>query len=229
MTDVIARIKLKGKNFEIMVDCDKAVNFKKSGKKDASMIQDALAIDVVYNDYKKGFKASLNDLKDAFKTEDVYEIAAKIVSDGEIQLTQEYRDKEREIKLKQIITFLAKNCVDPRTNAPYTAERIASAIKQAGVKINENQNAEEQALQIIRSLETTIPLKIDTKKIKLIVPASYTGQIYNLLKNFKKEKEEWLSDGSLSCIINLPAGMQLEFYDKLNGMTHGSAITEELK
>lgn len=231
MVDVVARIKIKGKLFEIMVDCDKALALKKQGKitNPVAALRDVLAIDNVFSDYKKGLKVSSNDLKEAFGTDDIYEVAAKIILEGEIVLPQEYRDKAREEKLKQIVDFLARNCVDPRTGAPYTIERINAAIKQIGAKIEENRPVDEQALIIIKDLSTVLPIKIETKKIKIIVPPAYVGRVYGLLKNFTKEKEDWLNDGSLLCIINLPAGMQLEFYDKLNNATHGSAVTEEIK
>lgn len=231
MTDVVARIKVKGKNFEIIVDCDKALALKRQGKitNPATALRDVLVIDTVFSDYKKGLKVSSSDLKNAFDTDNVYDVAAKIILNGEIVLPQEYRDKAREEKLKQVIDFLSRNCVDPRTGAPYTPERIGSAIKQVGAKIEENKPVDEQALIIIKDLTTVLPIKIEMKKIKIIVPPAYVAQVYGFLKNFTKEKEDWLGDGSLSCVINLPAGMQLEFYDKLNNITHGSAVTEEIK
>jgi ribosome maturation protein SDO1 len=225
MTEVISRIKVKGKTYEALVDLDKALSFKKQ-KQGTS--RDFLAIDTIFTDWKKGFKASMNDLKDAFGTEDSYKISEKIVLDGEVQLPQDYRDKAREEKMKQVIDFLVRNCIDPRTSAPYTAERIEEAIKQAGAKVDDR-NATEQAMQIMKDIEKIIPIRIETKKIMITVPATHTGRVYGMLKNFKPEREEWLNDGSLKVTINLPAGMQLDFYDKLNNMTHGAAITQEVK
>ncbi|MCX8194313.1 MAG: ribosome assembly factor SBDS [Candidatus Pacearchaeota archaeon] len=231
MVDVVARIKAKGKLFEIIVDCDKALALKKQGKiaNAAVALRDVLAVDNVFSDYKKGFKASSSDLKEVFGTDNIYEVAAKIILEGEIVLPQEYRDKAREEKMKQIVDFLSRNCVDPRTGAPYTPERISAAMKQAGVKIEENKPIDEQALIIIKNLSAILPIKIEIKKIKIVVPPAYVARVYGFLKNFTKEKEDWLSDGSFSCIINLPAGMQLDFYDKLNNATHGSAVTEEIE
>ena len=128
-----------------------------------------------------------------------------------------------------MVDFLARNCIDPRTSAPYTADRISAAMKEVGAKVDENKSADDNALVVIKDLEKVLPIKIATKKIKITVPPAHVGHVYGLLKNFNKEKEDWLNDGSLLCIINLPAGMQFEFYDKLNNATHGSAITEEIK
>ena len=55
----------------------------------------------------------------------------------------------------------------------------------------------------------------------------HTGKAYGLLAEYK-EKEEWLSNGDLQITLNIPVGIQMEFYDKLNSITHGSAITEEI-
>jgi len=225
MTDVVARIKSKNKTYEILVDCDKALSFKKTRQ---GSIQNILAVNTIFSDQKKGFKASSTELKDAFGTDDVFAIAEKIILNGEILLPQEYREKMREQKTRQIIDFLARNCVDPRTGAPYTAQRIEQSLKQIGARIEEHRNAEEQALEIMKELAKIMPIKIETKRIKVILPPEYTGKLYGLLKSYNAEKEEWLNDGSLSCIINLPAGLQLEFYDKLNNATHGAAITEEI-
>ena len=229
MVDVVARIKLKNKNFEIIVDCDKALALKKQGKIEGKMLRDVMAIDTVFSDYKKGFKPSSSDMKEAFATDNIPDVAAKILNDGEIMLPQEYRDKAREQKVKAIVDFLARNCMDPRTNAPYPADRISAAMKEVGVRVDEHKGVDEQALIVIKDLEKVMPIRISVKKIKITVPPAYVGHVYGLLKGFTKEKEDWLNDGSLSCVISLPAGMQLEFYDKLNNATHGSALTEEIK
>ena len=68
----------------------------------------------------------------------------------------------------------------------------------------------------------------ETKKIKIKIPAEHTGRAYGLIQDYK-EKEEWLSNGSLEVILNIPTGIQSDFYDKLNNITHGSALTEEIK
>ena len=71
------------------------------------------------------------------------------------------------------------------------------------------------------------PIKIETKRIKITIPARFTGQVYGLIKDFK-ESEEWLANGNLQAILNIPSGMQIDFYDKLNGITHGAVQSEDL-
>jgi ribosome maturation protein Sdo1 len=73
-----------------------------------------------------------------------------------------------------------------------------------------------------------LPIKLETKRIEIIVPATFTGKVYSLLSKYSKEDESWLDDGSLRCIISLPTALQPEFYDKLNKSSHGTAMTKEL-
>lgn len=225
MTDITARIKAKGKNFEILVDMDKALEFKKAGSN--LKAHEVLAIETVFSDIRKGFHASEKDLQECFGTTDVNTIAEKIIKNGELVLPIEYRQKEREDKIKQVVDFLSKNAVDPRTGQPHTADRIESALSEAGVNI-ENKPINQQIPKILEKLRVVLPIKIETKKIKVRIPSMYTGKIYGLIQQYK-ESEQWLSNGDLECMLNIPAGLQMEFYDKLNNVTHGSAITEEIK
>jgi hypothetical protein len=47
-------------------------------------------------------------------------------------------------------------------------------------------------------------------------------------KEFIK-KEEWLANGELDCLVEIPSGLVMDFYDKLNSQTHGSVLSEEIK
>jgi len=224
MVNTTARFRAKGKEFEIIVDLDKALSYKKTGKGSSF---DFLEIDKVFSDSKKGLNASGKDLIATFGTDDVRAVAEKIVKQGEVQVSTEHKEKERQDKIKQVVAFISKNAVNPQTGLPYTPEKIEASLKQAGVNI-ENKPIEMQINSIIEKLAGIIPIKISTKKIKITVPAIYTGQVYGLLQQYK-ESEEWLSNGDLKCTISLPAGLQLEFYDKLNAVTHGAVLTEEVK
>jgi len=80
---------------------------------------------------------------------------------------------------------------------------------------------------LVNKLKEVIPIKIETKRVEIIIPASFTGQVYGVLKDYK-ESEEWLSNGDLKTVINIPAGVQIDFYDKLNSITHGAVQSKDL-
>ena len=223
MTQTTARIKKAGKPFEIMVDLDAALKFKKG----LSNNIDFLEIDEIFTDVKKGFKAASSDLKIGFGTEDVYKIAGRIVKEGEVLVTQEHRSSEQEAKFKQVVDFLTRNAINPQTGNPHTSERIKNALEQAHINIK-NVPIENQINDILSQISSIIPIKISTKKVKIIIPAIHTGKAYGVISQYKEE-ENWLSNGDLEVVINIPSGIIMDFYDKLNSVTHGSALTEEIK
>ena len=100
MPNVEARITVKGKHFEISVDLDEALKVKSADSN--ANINAALQSPNIFTDLKKGNVASESDLKSAFDTTDVSEIAKQIIVKGEVQKTQEFRDEEREKKIKQV-------------------------------------------------------------------------------------------------------------------------------
>jgi len=223
MTQTTARIRQHGKHFEIIVDLDRALKFKKG----QSSGTDFLEADAIFTDSKRGLHAAEKDLTEAFGTDDIGAVASKIVKNGEILLTQGHRDEEREKKIRQIIDFLSVNTSDPKTGMPHTAERIKNALEQAQVNIK-NVPIESQIREIIEKISHILPVKLKTKRIKILVPAIHTGRAYGIFSQYK-ENENWLSNGDLEVIVNVPSGLLIDFYEKLNSITHGSAVTEEVK
>jgi len=221
--DIIARIKSHGKQFEIVVVAEKALEYRETGK---GNLMEIVLSEGIFSDIKKGIKFSTKDLEDAFGTSDIYQIADKIIKKGELQLPSSFKEKARELKFNQIIDWLVSSCSDP-AGRPHPAERIKIAISQVGVKIDENKPVEEQAMAIFKLIQKILPIKIATKRVALKVPAIYAAKLYGNLKGYIIH-EDWLSDGSLSCVVEVPARTQIEFFDKINSLTHGSIITKEM-
>ena len=221
MTNTTARIKKTGKNFEIIVDIDNALKFKKGMSKFIEAEGDR-----IFSDAKKGLAASNSDLTTAFGTSDVNKIAEIIVKQGEILLTQEHRDEEKDKKIKQVIDLIVRTSTDSN-GRPYNPEKIKSALEQAHVNIK-NVPVENQIKEIVLELSKIIPIKMEIKTFEIIIPAIYTGQIYGIISPYKTE-ERWLNNGDLNVIVECSGAMVLSFFDKLNSATHGSAITKEIK
>ena len=76
---VTAKIKYHGEHFEILVDPQKAQEFKGGNEND-----DFLAVNFIFKDANKGDKASPDSLKKAFGTDNVAEISKIIIKKGEI-------------------------------------------------------------------------------------------------------------------------------------------------
>jgi len=221
---VIAKLK-KGENvFEILVDCEKALDFKR-GK--GVNLDDVLATNDIFKDVKKGEHAS--DLMKFFNTEDKREIAIKIIKEGEVQLTSDYKKKLRDEKRKQIINHIHRNAVNPDTNLPHPPQRIESALEEVKVNIDEFKPVEEQLKEILPKLRVILPLKYEIREIAIKIPGTYAGKCFGVLKQYGKLlKDEWQNDGSLVAVVEIPAGVQEELFDKLNGLAHGEVESKIL-
>lgn len=223
MVYVVAKKRVGSKTYEISVDFDEAMKVRK-GEGD---ITAALNSNNIFYDVNKGTIASGSDLKSAFGTDNLHQVAEKLIKDGELQKPQEFRDAEKEKRIKRVVDLIVRNAVDQH-GKPYTEERIRKALDEAHYHFD-NKPAEVQMREAVEKIKIIIPISIQIKRIKVTIPAQYTGQVYGVLQEFSKESEEWKDNGDLQVILAIPAGMQLDFYDKLNNVTHGAVQSEELR
>ena len=223
---VVARLSSHGTIFEILVDPELAMAVK-SGQSDD--IRGVLALDKVFKDAKKGDKAADEMVQKVFGTTDVLKVAEEILRRGEIQVTTEQRRQMREQRLRQVIALISKRAINPQTGTPHPPARIESAMETARVHVDEFKSAEEQLPSIIKALQPLVPLKFEIRRIAVKIPAAYTGKAQRVVKSFATVKQEqWLNDGSWAAVVEVPAGIQAEFFDKLNELTSGEAQTKVL-
>jgi ribosome maturation protein SDO1 len=222
---VVASISINGERFEIYVDPNLALDFKLGKKKDFNNV---MMVEEVFKDAKKGERASSEKLKKAFGTEDVFEIGKKIVLNGDVPITTEQRRQMVEEKRKKIVAILARETIDPRTNAPHPPQRIEKAMEETRIHIDPFKPAENQINEVISALRTLLPMKIDTARYAVKIPADLAQRVYGSIKSYNVQQEEWQGDGSLVAVIEIPAGMQSEFLDRINKLTAGRAQIKDL-
>ena len=225
MADVtLVRYSFEGEKFEIMVKPDPALEYKMGKKKDLSAV---LVSDEIYTDSGKGTRPSSEKLLKAFKTEDQTEIAEIIMQKGDLNLTTDQRRKMVEEKKKQIVTFIAKTYVDPKTHLPHPPLRIEQAMKDGRVSVDPQKNVEEQVQDIVDKLRSIIALKTESLQLEITIPAQYASQSYAVLKSVGSLKsEEWQNNGSLKAILEIPAAARPNVIDRLGSITKGSASVE---
>jgi ribosome maturation protein SDO1 len=221
-----ARLKKGTDVFEVVIDPEKAIAAR-HGKAD---IRDAVRVPKIFSDAKKGMLASEERMKALFGTSDPWEVAMKIIKDGDIQVTAEYREQLREQKRRQIVDFIRRNGVDPQTHAPHPAARIEAAMVEAKVRVDEFKPADAQVQEILKELRVILAIKFEVKDIELTIPAQYASKAYSTVKQFGKIlNESWQNDGSWKGTLEIPGGMEQELYDKLNAITRGELVARVLK
>jgi len=225
MPDVtVVKYSFEGVKFEILVKPDPALDFKLGKKKDISSV---LVSDEIYTDSSKGTRASTEKLLKAFNTDDAAVIAEKILQKGDLNLTTDQRRKMIEEKRKQIVQFIAKTYVDPRSHLPHPPLRIEQAMKDARTSIDPQKNADDQIKDIVEQLRSIIPLKSENLDLEIIIPAQYAAKSYSVLKSTGTlKREDWLANGSLKAILEIPAAARPNVIDRLGSITKGTASVE---
>lgn len=222
---VIARLKKGGENFEVLVEPKQALKARKGEEVD---LENLVAAYSVFADASKGEKASEKSINKVFGTNDIKEVVYEIIKNGEVQITTEQKREMTEEKRKKIASTIARRSINPQTKAPHTNERISNAMEEVGINIDPFKKAEEQIPGVIKKLKSILPIKIESLKIAVKVPPNYTGKAYNQLRDYMKN-EEWQSDGSWIGVMVIPAGIQEDFYNKINSLTKGEAEIKVLK
>ena len=216
----VARLTKDKEHFEILVKPEKALDYR-TGK--IARITEVLVTETIFADANKGTKVSEEQMRKAFETTDPLKIADAILKKGTLQLTTEQRRKMIEDKRKQIVDFISRQAVDPKTNLPHPPLRIENAMEQIRYPIDPHKPVEEQARDLVKLLRPILPLKIEQISLSVHLPAEYSARAYGPIKNFGTIKqEEWRADGSWHGILEMPAGAYASFLNKLGDITKGN-------
>lgn len=223
---MVARLGRYGTTFEILVDPEGAEKWLEKRDGDVTAV---LAVDDVFIDWSEGERASTEQLQKAFGTTDVTAIAARILDEGDIQLTHEQRRKMLERKHKRLLDTITRNAWNPQTKNPHPRDRIERALGEAKWHTDPLRPVEEQVQEALKRLRPLIPIAFERVRVAIKVPAEHTGHAYGHIRGLGDlKKEEWQNDGSLIAVLEIPAGAQAEVYDALNKLTHGNVETRLL-
>jgi len=224
---VVARLHRSGQKFEILIDSEKALDFKKGVKID---INDVIAFPGVYHDVRNTERVPEQDLQKIFGTADVFKVAEKIIREGELQLTTDQRRQMVEQRKTQIVSIIARRGINPQTNTPHPPQRILNAIEKAGINIDPFVDAEQQIDKVLKNIKTIIPIKFQNIIMQFKIPPQFAGKAYTALKaSGTIISEQWLNDGSLSLSIKMMAGVQEELFQKIANITHGAYESSVVK
>jgi ribosome maturation protein SDO1 len=212
----IARITHDGEHFEILTKPERALSYR-LGK--TSSVSEVLVSDTIFTDAGKGLRASEEKLQEVFGTTDSLKIAGVILKKGTLQLTTEQRKQLVEEKRRQIVSFISRECIDPKTNLPHPPLRIEQAMKQIRLSIDPSKGVEE-----------IIPLKMEKISVAVHIPPEHASKVYGTVKGFGTiKRDQWQADGSWSAIVEMSAGLYGPFLDKLGKMTRGNLEAKMVK
>ena len=224
---IVARLETHGETFEILLD-PSAMNLLKAGKE--IDLLEYLAVEDVFNNAKKGTRPAEDKIREAFGTSEIKEIAEKIISKGEVQITAEQRKEMQQAKRQQVITYISANAINPQTKLPHPPTRIEMALEEARFHADPFKSVDKQVEEAMKLLRPLLPIKFEKTKVAIKMKGDDYGKCYDDLIHFGLvEKEEWQADGSWIGVIEIPAGLIDELRVKIGNKTKGSATIKELR
>ena len=223
----IVRYEKHGRRYELLVNPEPAWLFIQGEEVE---IDDIFEVYIVYENISRGVKATQDDLDVAFEGLTEREIAIKILKEGKLQLTISQRNEILKDKRIEIVDFIHIHCINPRENTPIPKDRIENAILDLGVNISYKDDVKSQALEVIDLLKPIMPIRLESVKLAVKIPPSYTGALYGyVISAGNLVQEEWLSDGSLAVVVNIPSGTQADFLEQITSKTKGKAQVKVLE
>lgn len=228
---VTAKLEKHGLELQILVDPEFALKFREekgAGKLD---LDELLAAENVFvGPARDGDKASDEELMKAFGTKDLAECVKQILLKGDLQLTTDQRRAMVERKRKLIIEHIARNAINPQTKAPHPPTRIETAMEEARIHLDPFKSVDAQVEVVLKAIRPLIPIRIETIQIAVKLPPTHAGKAANIFHGWGELKQQaWQSDGSFIGVVEIPGGMQTEFFNHLNARTHGDVETRILK
>lgn len=216
---ITARLESHGEKFEILVDPDLSVRFRQG---DRVELEDMVAALQVFSNASRGTRASDESLVKVFHTTEFAEIAPRIIQKGEIHLTAEQRKQMIAEKRRQVITFIARNAINPQTGLPHPPQRIEMAMEEARVNTDLYKHVDELVKETVKALRPILPIKFEELRIAVKIPADFAPRAFGDIQSAGTiEREEWQKDGSWICLVRIPAGIQGDFYSLVNRLTKG--------
>lgn len=164
---VVARLDSHGERFEILVDPRQA-GLVRQGQ--PVNMEDVVAALNVFGNASKATRASDEALMKVFQTTDFVTIARKIIEKGEIHLTAEQRKQMIDEKRRQVITFIARNSINPQTGHPHPPARIERGMEEARVNIDPFKHLDELVKETVKALRPLLPIRFEELRLAIKIP-----------------------------------------------------------
>ncbi len=228
---VTAKLDKHGLEFQILVDPEIALKFREEKGNMKLDLDDLLAVEGVFvGPARDGAKAANEELTKAFGGTSVEEAVKQILLKGDLQLTTDQRRRMVERKRRLIVQYIAQHAINPQTKAPHPPARIETAMEEARIHLDPFKSVDASVQDVLKAIRPLIPIRIETVQIAVKFPAQHAGKATAALHGWGETKQSaWQGDGSFIAVVEIPGGMQTDFFNHLNGRTHGEVETRILR
>jgi ribosome maturation protein SDO1 len=186
-------------------------------------LDEVLVSDVVFTDYHKRLRASELELKSVFgENYNKEEVLDRILRKGDFQLSAAERRQKLEQKRNEIIEYVHKNFVDPKTHLPIPRMRIEQALETVRPRLDMDQSADRQVALMMSKLSACMPMKKHQVEGTLRVPHGVLGASNAVIRSYcTVAREHYTSEGAVLEIMISPGDYDA-FIKALNNASKGN-------
>jgi len=218
---IVARLESHGETFEVLLDPAVMSHLKQGKEID---LTEYLAVEDVFKNSRKGTRPAEDKIKEVFGTENISEIAKRIIEKGEVQITAEQRKEMLEAKRHRVITYISANAINPQTKLPHPYTRIELALDEVKFHVDPFRPLDKEIEEAMKLLRPVLPIRFEKSKVAIKLSGPDYGKCFDdMIRYGLIEREEWTADGSWIGLMELPAGMVPELTEKLKHKTKGTA------
>lgn len=214
---IVVRLIKNKKTFEVLTNHG-TVKLFREGKMSISKVT---ASDEVYKNSSKGDRYTHDELKSTFGTSNATDCITEILMKGELQLTtQDRKDKINE-KYKQIVNYIHKYYINPKTNLPHPVVHIEAALQHVKFKVDINESVEKQVEIAMKMLIGTLICRKSVMEGTLTIPNWCIGNAYGIINGLCEINKEQYTQHGCEYYISIIPGNYDTLAKKLDSITKG--------
>lgn len=158
-------------------------------------IDKVLLSDEIYKSVQKGNRTNAKDLENTFGTNNINECIKIMLDKGDYQISTEERKEKVTQKRSEIIGYIHRNYIDPKTKSAIPITRIESGLDTIKAKIDFETPVDKLLQPILKKLPTILPMKKQegvTGKLK--IQHYHINNVSKIIKkycNIRSEKKDY--------------------------------------
>jgi len=213
----IVRLKKGKQTFEVITN-EGAVLKYRSG--DTAWDQ-VLVTDTIYKNCGKGDQANEEDIRTAFDMSDMKEVLKNIIEKGELQVSAAERKEAMDKKKKEIIVYLHRNYIDPKSKLPHPIVRLEQALENSKYRVDADGQVVKQSQELIKALLGKLSFAKSEMEGVLSISHAYSGACANIVHAMAEVKKEDYTAEGVRWEVGVSPGDFDAFIAALNKSTKG--------
>jgi ribosome maturation protein SDO1 len=111
---------------------------------------------------------------------------------GDLQVSDRERQSQLDSTFRDIATIVADKCVNPDSKRPYPVGVVERAMKDVHYSVKPSKGSKQQALEVIRLLQQSMPIERARMRLKIKLPSKEARHVREkILQLLTVEEEEW--------------------------------------